>query len=308
MKCFVFMLIFIGICSLNNCNIPDFFKKVENQEESQKETVKTEDPESVVRSFIEYLGEKKFSSAYQYVKVKRWGTLEEFSSVKAFGGITKTHIYELKIEPDENANAVVFADVHYDDPVNGSMRWKEKFYLKQFAGDWKIVDLKILKSEKSNNNTDKDIAEVKKLQTKRLYAQMEGRNLNCKIFVDDFDRDGFQEAFMYYCIEASDQDRNAGGGNALMNLMCVGNGLAFYRKIDSKWKLMEDVPLDQVINADLFFELEKVKDLKIYGSWKTYSDDDPRCCPSIKKTVYLQIQNNHIVKPRQMEIVSKIAY
>lgn len=115
-------------------------------------------PQSVVKSFIEDLGKKDFQSAYNKTRVEKWGTFENFSSNKAFGGINATLINEIKQKPDENNNAIVYVDAYYYDPINGDNQFKEKFYLRQFGGDWKIIDLKIVdsgKTQKNNSNIKK---------------------------------------------------------------------------------------------------------------------------------------------------------
>jgi hypothetical protein len=121
-----------------------------NQQNQQTDGI-SNDPKTVVKNFIENLGQKDFQSAFDKTQVEKWGSFENFSSKKAFGGINATSINVIKQEPDENNNAIVFVDAYYYDPTNGDNRFKEKFYLKQFGGEWKIVDLKIIGTDKKNN-------------------------------------------------------------------------------------------------------------------------------------------------------------
>jgi hypothetical protein len=49
---------------------------------------------------------------------------------------------------------VVYADVYYYDDVNGNNTFKQKFYLKGYGTDWRIVDMKLATgSSNSNSNT-----------------------------------------------------------------------------------------------------------------------------------------------------------
>lgn len=136
----------------------------------------------------------------------------------------------------------------------------------------------------------------KKIHNK-LLKQAEGRNINTDIFFGDIDNDGNQDAFVYYCVEPTDDDLNVGGGNAMMNMKCWESGIAAYlnkgnefilKQIIDKYKLSDDGIVD--------FKAEKIENGKMICSYLTYADNDPSCCPSLKHTICLFLKNDVIYK------------
>lgn len=119
-------------------------KLQKNETGHNSEDYKNLDAPAVVKLFVESLGHKDFKTAHYLQKVEKWGSYNQFSSTKAFGGITETIINRIEQLPDENEKAVVFIDAFYYDPVNGDNRLEEKFYLEKFDDGWKITDLKVL--------------------------------------------------------------------------------------------------------------------------------------------------------------------
>ncbi len=103
-------------------------------------------PEGALRLFLEKLGKRDYAGAYEHQKNEEWGTYEKFSSTKAFGGIVKTTATVMDIPVDENGKKMIYAEVTYQDEVNGDKTFKQKFYLQSFGGAWKIVDMKVVKS------------------------------------------------------------------------------------------------------------------------------------------------------------------
>lgn len=120
---------------------------------SENQNTQLSEPIEVVKLFIESLGKKDFQTAYNLQKIDSWGTFNDFSSTKAFGGINATSINEIKQLPDENGKSVIFVDAYYYDPVNGDNRFEENFYLQKINDEWKITDFKIV-STKSSTNSD----------------------------------------------------------------------------------------------------------------------------------------------------------
>ena len=113
---------------------------------SKSEEGKDLTPEQTVKSFITALGKKDFENAFQKQKIEAWGNIEKFSSNESFGGIVSTEIKKIEAKPDENGMAVIYAEAFYADSKNGDNTFKQNFYLKQFAGEWKIVKMKVLGS------------------------------------------------------------------------------------------------------------------------------------------------------------------
>ncbi len=107
----------------------------------------TQTAKEVVENFITSIGKKDFKSAYALQNIPAWGSLEKFSSVKAFGAIYKTEIISIEQKPDDKGNSVVFADAVYYDSINGSKQFEENFYLSKSTGKLKIVKLKVLKTQ-----------------------------------------------------------------------------------------------------------------------------------------------------------------
>ncbi len=85
-----------------------------------------------------------------------WGDLEQFSSKSAFGGIVSSEIKKISQQADQDGKAVVYAEVFYSDATNGDETFKENFYLKQFGGEWKIVDMKLATGNETNNSNNQD--------------------------------------------------------------------------------------------------------------------------------------------------------
>lgn len=117
-------------------------------------------PEGALNLFLEKLGQRDYAGAHDLQKNKEWGTLEKFSSTKAFGGIVKTTVQTMDLPKDEAGKKMIYAEVTYQDEVNGDNTFKQKFYLSSFGGSWKIVDMKVVKgseTEKKDSNSTFEI-------------------------------------------------------------------------------------------------------------------------------------------------------
>jgi len=141
----------------------------------------TYDPTSTVEVFIKRLGNQEFSRAYELQAVKKWGSLDEFSSKNNFGGISSTEIKTIKQNPNEGDKSVVYVEALYNDKYNGNSTFKQKFYLKQFGENWKIVDMKVVKSDESDSNEPLQIAgeyscRIGDYQRKSLSLEIIGRD------------------------------------------------------------------------------------------------------------------------------------
>lgn len=131
----------------------------------------------------------------------------------------------------------------------------------------------------------------------KLLKQSEGRNINTEIFFGDIDNDGNQDAFIFYCVEPTDDDLNVGGGNAMMNMKCWESGIAAYLNKGNEFILKEIIDKYKLSNDGIIdFKAEKFENGKLICSYLKYADNDPSCCPSIKQTICLFLKNDLICK------------
>jgi hypothetical protein len=163
-----------------------------------------------------------------------------------------------------------------------------------------ILTTNILFGQNSN-----DEALLRKKHLQYLTPRLDGRIAKMKILFGDLNGDGIKDAFIDWCIEATDNDRDAGGGNALMFLECMEHGFTVYIKTGNEYILTADKGKDYFTDEGFAYDADKIENGKIICSNVSYADDDPRCCPSLKRTIYLIFQNNKIVKPDQKAKVTK---
>jgi hypothetical protein len=130
-----------------------------------------------------------------------------------------------------------------------------------------------------------------------ISPKLNGRSLKTKIFQGDLNGDKQIDFIIDYCIQATDADRNAGGGNALINLACMKEGIAVYLKQGTDYILSVDKSKEEFkTSQDISFDIKKIEGNAIVCEASGYKDDDPRCCPSLKKTVYLKLINGKLEK------------
>ena len=153
------------------------------------------------------------------------------------------------------------------------------------------------------SQSDEILLKEKHLQY--LTPRLDGRTAKMKILFGDLNGDGIKDAFIDWCIEATDNDRDAGGGNALMFLQCMEEGFAVYIKTGNNYILTVDKGKDYFSDEGFAYEADKIESGKIICSNIFYANDDPRCCPSLIRTIYLVFMNNKIVKPDQIPQVTK---
>ncbi len=131
-----------------------------------------------------------------------------------------------------------------------------------------------------------------------------GRTISTNILFGDLDRDGLDDAFVAWCIDATDEDRGAGGGNALMLMSCVKDGFAVYLRSGKMFRLAADVSRDDFAESGyLPLSADSIHAGRVYCSAYGYTDDDPRCCPSLNGSIYLRWEGNKLVKPPQAVII-----
>jgi len=163
----------------------------------------------------------------------------------------------------------------------------------------------LLAANISFGQTSPDEALLKKKHLQYLTPRLDGRTAKMEILFGDLNGDGVKDAFIDWCIEATDDDRDAGGGNALMFLQCMEEGFAVYIKTENEYVISADKGKSYFTDEGFSFEAEKIENGKIICSNLSYADDDPRCCPSLIRTIYLVFKNNKIEKPEQNVKVTK---
>ena len=79
----------------------------------------------------------------------------------------------------------------------------------------------------------------------------------------------------------------------------------FYIHKNNSYELVADKNKNNFTDEGFSYQVEKIENGKIICSCSAYSDDDPRCCPSLKRTIYLKITGNKIEMPDQKVKISK---
>lgn len=110
-------------------------------ETETKPIVKNKESVQAVINWINNLGSGDFKSAYKTMKGKKWGDYSFFSSVKAYGGISKTKIYSCESSYESNSTAEVIADYDSYDPYNNDGRYKQRIKLEKSGTYWYITDI-----------------------------------------------------------------------------------------------------------------------------------------------------------------------
>lgn len=100
-----------------------------------------------VRGFINDLGSQNYRSAFEKQRNKGWGSYDNFSSIKSFGGITSTSINEVSLNYENSDAASVYIDYYSYDPYNKDGRYKQNFILKKYPDGWKIMKIENVKIE-----------------------------------------------------------------------------------------------------------------------------------------------------------------
>lgn len=94
--------------------------------------------DAFARDFINALGSQNFYKAYSIIGGERWGTYNKFSSIKAYGGITRTYIHECYVVRSNDYEATVYVDYDSYDPFNNDGRYKQYFNMYKAGDEWFI--------------------------------------------------------------------------------------------------------------------------------------------------------------------------
>ncbi len=111
-------------------------------------------PNVIVKEFFEALNKKDFAKAYFYCQGNRWGTLQQFSNTKMYGGITAVKINKIEDSKDINATTVTLeTSTELQDLVNGNGTFVQKITLEKKQFDlWKITAIKLVSSDRPQDN------------------------------------------------------------------------------------------------------------------------------------------------------------
>ncbi len=132
-----------------------------------------------------------------------------------------------------------------------------------------------------------------------ITPRLDGHELKIKLFSGDLNGDGQTDFLIQYCIQATNEDRDAGGGNAMMNLACIQEGIAVYIKENNNYTLKTDKNMEDFkvyLENEVSFDVLGIENKKIICQSTSYGADDPRCCPSKKNRVIVKFINGKLTK------------
>ena len=134
---------------------------------------------------------------------------------------------------------------------------------------------------KSDDVSIDKILQIAKAKFKSYLPQMEKTN-DAKldlmdVYTGDFTGDGKQDVAIYFALAPT------GGGNAL-----AGQGIVFYENTG------RDVKVIAGYEPDYSFYFDKISGGKVFVFKTEYTENDARCCPSIKVKKALTIVNGKV--------------
>jgi hypothetical protein len=161
-------------------------------------------------------------------------------------------------------------------------------------------------SEKISEPEPKPVKEVteseiiKDLKENRIANILDGsRNLKYEVLKGDLNKDGNLDYIVTYCIEATDDDRDVGGGNALANMTCVNEGMVAYLIYLTPNARLTTLHCDNDYFSRLKESLKsgttsfKINNINSDGTITcntvAYKDDDARCCPSDEADIQMKL-------------------
>ncbi|MBC7627867.1 hypothetical protein [Ferruginibacter sp.] len=136
-----------------------------------------------------------------------------------------------------------------------------------------------------------DKALVKKIFLQYLPNISDGRKLNSyTVDVGDLNGDNLIDAIVDYGLEPTSED-NGGGGNAIGEI----SGLVAFTNTGNKL-VIADHSEEFGGNFGARNQLKEINNGVIFLEGLDYSEDDPRCCPSLKTTTKLILRNNKLTQ------------
>lgn len=133
----------------------------------------------------------------------------------------------------------------------------------------------------SENITDQDLQSLAKRHFEKYKIRFETEsttNAYDTTYVGDFTNDGLLDVVLDFTLDPTQGNLNAGGGILLYKN--TGSGITFIKEYNPEYLYR----VDEVLNTGIF--------LKRFE----YTDDDPRCCPSINKIIKLNVDGENITE------------
>lgn len=189
---------------------------------------------------------------------------------------------------------IIYFTVQTIDPINNDSSYE--------GNDEVLEELNNVSRESRNPIIDK--GNILKDFSKFIRPRLTNRKLKTNVIFGDLNGDGVDDAVVDYCIEATDEDRDVGGGNALMSLECMESGFAVYVKSGNSFYLKKDRDKSYFADEGFDYKAERIQNGKIFCTNDSYEDDDPRCCPSQKGSIYLVYENGELIKPAQIRLIT----
>lgn len=104
-------------------------------------------PDAFVGGFLRDLGGQQFAKAYSKCDMphlKSYKSLSYFSSINAYGGITRIDAKKLRVENESVEKAKVYAFYYAEDPYNKNGDYEQYFHLTNKGGQWKITRIETI--------------------------------------------------------------------------------------------------------------------------------------------------------------------
>lgn len=142
------------------------------------------------------------------------------------------------------------------------------------------IDDKALKEE-SKKLTKNEIISLSGRHFKEFKKNLTSRNTEIsgfKSYIGDYTGDGIEDVVINYGIEPTD------GGN------WHTGGLMLYKNVGN------DISFIQNYSPDYSFTFNKISGGNIIITKDDYADEDPRCCPSLHKTIKLKVNGSKIIE------------
>lgn len=109
-----------------------------SEQSSSRQTEFQNQAASKVSDWINALGNRNFSNAFNLMSPSIRGDYSKFSSSKRYGGITSTRIFSCETTNISGCSAEVVADYEAIDPYNKNGRYTQKFFVNNCSGYWQI--------------------------------------------------------------------------------------------------------------------------------------------------------------------------
>tara|TARA_B110000046_G_scaffold185004_1_gene225196 strand:- start:6097 stop:7455 length:1359 start_codon:yes stop_codon:yes gene_type:complete len=115
---------------------------LEENNKGSNSLVSSNEPEVVVKNFLNALNNGEFKKAYKMQNVTRLGSEDHFCSTNGYGGAEKVIIDYVNLKNKTNKNSTVIAKYTSFDPYNKNWEIEREYTLTKVNNNWIITDLK----------------------------------------------------------------------------------------------------------------------------------------------------------------------